>query len=159
MEICNQPSWERASFADKSLYCEATKTSNNISIVDSHPIEKSNRFRFKTTVNHISGRVYSTEQELSAIPHAIKIYKGSTHFALTWHFAHFLLTNQKAIDFRQYLNDVWMPEEEYFMHHFTTSQKQKTMVVTLVTWPYQYHIWRCVFGSSKNVLFQTFVQG
>jgi len=93
------------------------KRANNISIVDSHPIEKSffnDRFRFKTTVNHISGRVYSTGQELSAIPHAIKIYKGSTHFALTWHFAHFLLTNQKAIDFRQYLNDVWMPEEEFY---------------------------------------------
>ena len=104
------------------------KRASNVSIVDSHPIEKpfyNDRFRFKTKLGPITGRVYRTDQTLSAIPHAIKIYKGSTHFALTWQFAHFLLTNQKAIDFRQYLNDVWIPEEEFYASLYRIPEAEK----------------------------------
>ena len=104
------------------------KRASNVSIVDSHPIEDlffNERFQFKWTVNTATGSVHSTRQKLSAIPHAIKIYKGSTHFALTWQFAHFLLTNQKSIDFRQYLNDVWIPEEEFYASLYHISEAEK----------------------------------
>jgi len=104
------------------------KRASNVSIVDSHPIEDlffNERFQFKWTVNTATGSVHSTRQKLSAIPHAIKIYKGSTHFALTWQFAHFLLTNQKSIDFRQYLNDVWIPEEEFYASLYYISEAEK----------------------------------
>ena len=104
------------------------KRASNVSIVDSHPIENllfDERFQFKWTVNTETGKVYRTGQKLSSIPHAIKIYKGSTHFALTWQFAHFLFTNQKAIDFRQYLNDVWIPEEEFYasLYHIPEAEQ------------------------------------
>ena len=93
------------------------KQANNVSIVESQPIGKSffgERFRYKIGVNDRTGRLYRKQEKLAAIPHGIKIYKGSTHFALTRQFAHFILTNQKAIDFRQYLNDVWIPEESFY---------------------------------------------
>ena len=93
------------------------KQTCNVSIVDSHPIGRifyKQRFKHKYTVNYLTGRGHITKKHRRAVPHGIKIYKGSTHFALTRQFAHFLLTNQKAIDFRHYLNDVWMPEESFY---------------------------------------------
>ena len=93
------------------------KQASDVSIVESQPIGKSffsERFRYKIGVNDHTGRLYRKQEKLGAIPHGIKIYKGSTHFALTRQFAHFILTNQKAIDFRQYLNDVWIPEESFY---------------------------------------------
>ena len=93
------------------------KQASDVSIVDSHPIRRiiyKQRFEHRYVVNYQTGRGYKAKKRRGAAPHGIKIYKGSTHFVLTRQFAHFLLTNQKAVDFRRYLNDVWMPEESFY---------------------------------------------
>ena len=130
----------------------------NVSIVDSHPIGKSffsERFKYKIRVNYRTGRLYRMREKLAAVPHGIKIYKGSTHFALTRQFAHFLLTNQKAIDFRQYLNDVWIPEESFYASLFKLPESENeggdSNIVTLPVPYIEVSIWLAKL-SPREVL-------
>ena len=81
---------------------------NNLSAVNSHPIEQKNfdqRFQYKYKVSERTGKTWRSSQKLDSVPYGFEIFKGSTHFAITGLFAHFLLTDKKAIDFREYLSD------------------------------------------------------
>ncbi len=96
---------------------ESLKALHGVSLVDSHHIEKKffkGRFTYKCAIGNLSRMVYTTLDKLDPVPHNITIYKGNTHFALTREFVEFILTNRKAIDFRNYLKDVWMPEESFY---------------------------------------------
>ena len=88
-----------------------------LSVVNSHPIEqyfRDERFQYKYKVSEITGNTWQSSHKLDAVPHGIELYKGSTHFAITRLFAHFLLTGEKAKDFREYLKDVQSPEESFY---------------------------------------------
>ena len=90
---------------------------NGLSVVHSHPIEArfwDRRFQYKYNVSETTGNTWLTSQKLDPVPHGIKVFKGSTHFAITKSFARFLLTEKKAIDFREYLKDVQSPEESFY---------------------------------------------
>ena len=90
---------------------------NGLSVVDSHPIEKNiwdQRFRYKFKVSKATGKTWRSSEKLDPVPYGIKVFKGSTHFAVTELFAQFLLTGKKAIDFREYLKDVRSPEESFY---------------------------------------------
>ena len=90
---------------------------NGLSVVNSHPIEQNmwnQRFQYKYKVSERTGKTWRSSKKLDPVPYGIEIFKGSTHFAITGLFAHFLLTGKKAIDFREYLRDVQSPEESFY---------------------------------------------
>ena len=90
---------------------------NGLSVVNSHPIEQEFfdlRFRYKYNVSERTGDTWTTSEKLDPVPYGIEIFKGSTHFAITKPFAHFLLSGRKAIHFREYLRDVQSPEESFY---------------------------------------------
>lgn len=71
------------------------------------------RFEHKITVDQ-GDRVHFLNEPLARPPHGIELWKSWDFFALTRPFINFILTNKKAIDFREYLRDVYIPEEHFF---------------------------------------------
>ena len=72
---------------------------NGLSVVNSHPIEQEFfdlRFRYKYNVSERTGDTWTTSEKLDPVPYGIEICKGSTHFAITALFAHFLLYGEKS---------------------------------------------------------------
>ena len=58
--------------------------------------------------------VVKTWKRLPPVPHGIQLYKGTHFCSLTREFTEFILTDQKAVDFREYLKQVFIPEEEFY---------------------------------------------
>lgn len=71
------------------------------------------RFRRKIAVGP-DERVHFTNIPLDIPPHGIQLRKSWDFFSLTRPFIHFILTDKKAIDFRNYCRDVYIPEEHFF---------------------------------------------
>ena len=94
---------------------QALKKLNGTSAVNSYPIPDAqyrHRFTYKYRLGYSHRR--RGKKKNSPVPHNITIYKSLTQVALTHDFVHFLFTNKKAIDFRDYLKDIYIPEEEYY---------------------------------------------
>ena len=73
------------------------KRASNVSIVDSHPIGRifyKQRFEHKYTINYQTGRGYKTKKHRGAVPHGIKIYKGSQYSRCTYKAICSLFINQ-----------------------------------------------------------------
>ena len=94
---------------------QVLKTLNGSSVVNSHPISVK-QYRDRFTYKFVLGRTdnNSRKSKLPSVPHNITIYKSLTQVALTRDFVTFLFTNEKAVDFRRYLKNVWIPEEQYY---------------------------------------------
>ena len=72
------------------------------------------RLKWELALNLTKGQVYYTKRRLPPAPHNIPVYKGAHFVSLTPEFVHFILTNQKVIDLRNWLKMVFVPEEEFF---------------------------------------------
>ena len=72
------------------------------------------RFTHKIALNYTSGRIYYTSQKAGHPPHHIKIYKSFNFIAATRPFVDFILHSRKAIDFRNYLKELKIPEEHFY---------------------------------------------
>ena len=72
------------------------------------------RFSHKIALNYTTGRIYYTNQRIGPPPHHIKIYKSFNFIAATRPFVDFILHSRKAIDFRNYLKQVKIPEEHFY---------------------------------------------
>ena len=98
---------------------KALKQRNSVSIVQSFKIPQydwNERFVYKYDLSH--GEIYNTYIRLPPIPHNITIYKSSTYIAITRQFMEFILGNEKAVDFRNYLQDVRNAEESFYASLF-----------------------------------------
>ena len=125
---------------------QALKVLNGSSAVDTFPISEKDyeeRFTFKYYLGYSGGKA---RLRLPLVPHNITIFKSMTQVALTHDFVQYLFTNKKAVDFRDYLKDVWIPEEEYYasLYHlpeapggFTSIQEgTKVPIVDQYIWMY-----------------------
>jgi len=72
------------------------------------------RFTHKIALNYTSGHIYYTSQKAGRPPHHIKIYKSFNFIAATRPFVDFILHSRKAIDFRNYLKELKIPEEHFY---------------------------------------------
>ena len=72
------------------------------------------RFTWEVKFDYQENRAVKTDTRLPAVPHNITIYKNTHFCALTRVFLKFMLFNQKAVDFRNFMRRVWVPEEEYY---------------------------------------------
>ena len=72
------------------------------------------RFKWKAVLNYTTGRLHLTKGRLGPPPHHIKIYKSTNFIAATRPFVNYFLHDRKAIDFRNYLKDVKIPEEHFY---------------------------------------------
>ena len=70
------------------------------------------RFTWKAAENYTSGKLHYTHTRVPPPP--IPIYKSITYIAASWLFVNFIINNNKAINFRNYLKDVKIPEEEFY---------------------------------------------
>ena len=71
--------------------------------------------RFVKVAKLSSKQVILTKWNLPPVPHGIKLYKGTRFFSITRNFTKFILTNQKAVDLREYMKEVFIPEEEFYV--------------------------------------------
>ena len=83
------------------------------SSVIARPFKDYNR-RFVKLVKLIRKKVVKTKAKLPPVPHDIKLYKGAHFFSITRNFTEFILSNGKAVDFREYMKEVYIPEEEFY---------------------------------------------
>ena len=79
---------------------------------DSNSYLATDRFLWKAEENYNTGKLYYTHEKLKKPP--IPIYMSTNFIAATRPFVNFFLTDKKAIDFRNYLRDVKIPEEEFY---------------------------------------------
>ena len=70
------------------------------------------RFYWKAAENYTSGKLHYTHKRLDPPP--IPVYKSFNFIAVSRPFVNFFVNDKKAIDFRNYLKDVKIPEEEFY---------------------------------------------
>jgi len=109
---------------DNNGIVNGLKTLQGKNNIDSYPMPEGNKdrtlfvFHFeKTSSGQFSyGDVIKTQTSIrkEPPPHSLKIYKGSNHVALTRRFAEFILFDQKAKDFYNWLNDTFIPDETFY---------------------------------------------
>ena len=87
---------------------------NGSSAVDSHEMPAANRNRLVYKAALYAGHNRITNNKLGPVPYGIEIYKSVTFIAAARPFVSFLLTNQKSIALRKYLEDVKTPEEHFY---------------------------------------------
>ena len=73
---------------------------------------KRDRFTWIAKENYTTGKLYYTNKRLPQTP--IPIYKSFNFIAVSRPFVNFFLHDEKAIQFRNYLKDVKIPEEEFY---------------------------------------------
>ena len=83
--------------------------------IATHDLDEEGRKRFSKKIEvGPNERVHFTTTPLGPPPGGIPLRKSWDFFALTRPFIHYILTDKKAIDFRNYLRDVFIPEEHFF---------------------------------------------
>lgn len=70
------------------------------------------RFTWKAAEDYESGKLHYTNSRLGTPP--IPIYKSFNFIAVSRPFVNFIINDHKAIEFRNYLKDVKIPEEEFY---------------------------------------------
>ena len=83
------------------------------------PKETLLRFVYKIGLAHsiyytIFGYTSLSWSELVHMPHGIKLYKASNYMAMSRPFVSFLLTNETAIELREYMKDVMVADEHFY---------------------------------------------
>ena len=104
---------------------KALRAMNGNSVIHSSPISpqvRQKRLTHKVSFNNKTKKVYKSKVKLSPAPHNITLLKGSHFCALTRDFLKFLLFNEHMQDFRNYLSDGRIPEEEFFASAYKHSE-------------------------------------
>ena len=83
------------------------------------PKETLLRFVYKIGLAHsiyytIFGYTSLSWSKLVPMPHGIKLYKASNYMAMSRPFGSFLLTNETAIELREYMKDVIVADEHFY---------------------------------------------
>ena len=108
---------------DNNGIVEGLKALQGKNNIESFPMPQKNKnrtlfvFHFEETS---SGKFsYENKRIQTAIrkeppPHGLTLYKGSNHVALTRRFAEFVLFDQRAKDFYNWLRDTFVPDETFY---------------------------------------------
>ena len=70
------------------------------------------RFMWKAAEDYETGKLHYTNSRLGPPP--IPLYKSFNFIAVSQPFVNFIINDHKAIEFRNYLKDVKIPEEEFY---------------------------------------------
>ena len=83
--------------------------------ITTHAMDDNTKSRFNRKIAvGPNDQVRFTSTSLGPPPHGIELRKSWDFFALTRAFVNFILTDQRAIDFRSYCREVYIPEEHFF---------------------------------------------
>ena len=108
--------------------------------ITTHAMDDNAKSRFdrKIEIGH-NGEIRFTSTRLEKPPHGIELRKSWDFFALTRPFIDFILTDQRAKDFREYCRGVYIPEEHFFASLYWMKEapdgeytRDKTGIVPLV---------------------------
>ena len=108
---------------DNNGIVNALKTLQGENNIESFPMPENNKFRtefvhhFEKTSSDKFSHEYQrmrTSIRKEPPPHGLTIFKGSNHVALTRKFAEFILFDQKAKDFYNWLKDTYIPDELFY---------------------------------------------
>lgn len=108
---------------DNNGMVNALKTLQGANNIESFPMPEKNKNRTlfvyhfeKTPSGKYSHEYKRTQTSLrkEPPPHGLKLYKGSNHVAVTRRFAEFILLDQRAKDFYNWLSDTFIPDEAFY---------------------------------------------
>eukprot|EP00094_Tigriopus_californicus_P011655 TCALIF_11260-PA protein Name:"Similar to GCNT3 Beta-1,3-galactosyl-O-glycosyl-glycoprotein beta-1,6-N-acetylglucosaminyltransferase 3 (Ovis aries)" AED:0.17 eAED:0.20 QI:0/0/0/0.75/1/1/4/0/360 len=121
---------------------EATaKQANGQNVMDRHPIEK--KFLPRVDRYHIFRRFgpnkydlawHATRYALPKPPFGIKIFKGLKNVLISRRFATFALYHPIAQDFRDWIEDVGIPDEIFFHSLESMGQIEQDNITTFLDW-------------------------
>ena len=72
------------------------------------------KFKWKWSLNKMTGWITKRDESLPPIPYGLKVYKSWAYVALSYQFVKHILCSPVAIDLREYMKDVRMPEENFY---------------------------------------------
>ncbi len=72
------------------------------------------KYKWKWTLNRVTGWVTRRDSPLPPIPYGLKVYKSWAYVALSHQFVQYLLCSPEATALRDYMKDVRIPEENTF---------------------------------------------
>ena len=73
------------------------------------PVKEQSRFKFQHVLR--KGAVVRTNKKLA--PYNLKMWKSAAYMGLTVPFVQFLLHNERAINFRKFMDQTLIPDEHY----------------------------------------------
>ena len=108
--------------------------------ITTHALNDNAKSRFDKKIEiGPNDEIQFTTARLGPPPHGIELRKSWDFFALTRPFINFILTDQRAIDFREYCRGVFIPEEHFFASLFWMkdapdgeNRRDKTGIIPLV---------------------------
>ena len=81
------------------------------------------RFKFRYILQN--GAIVRTNEELGSIPYNLTMRKSWAYMGLTEPFAKFLLQNEMAINFRKFMEQTRIPDEQYIATLFTAPGEKR----------------------------------
>ena len=110
------------------------------------------KFKWKWSLNKMTGWITKRDEPLPPIPYGLKVYKSWAYVALSYQFVEHILCSPMGNTFREYMKDVRIPEENFyimlFMHPgtpggFRPEKKDYIFPVTRYIWlDGDHHGWR-----------------
>ncbi|XP_038079389.1 beta-1,3-galactosyl-O-glycosyl-glycoprotein beta-1,6-N-acetylglucosaminyltransferase 4-like [Patiria miniata] len=85
---------------------------NGIRSIVPNNLEKRNRTQFQFIVRN--GTVIKTESRMSPAPHQLKVYTGSSYYAVKRDFVNYILRDSVATDLLHWTRNTKMPDETYW---------------------------------------------
>ena len=109
--------------------------------ITTHAMDDNSNSRFDRKIAiGPNNEIRFTNERLDDPPHGIELRKSWDFFALTRPFVKFILTDRRAIDFRNYCRGVYIPEEHFFASLFWMRdapdgefRRDKTGIIPLVS--------------------------
>ena len=109
--------------------------------ITTHSMDDNSKSRFDRKIGlGQKNEIRFTSTKLGPPPHGIELRKSWDFFALTRPFVNFILTDKRAIDFRNYCRGVYIPEEHFFASLYWMRdapdgeyRRDKTGVIPLVS--------------------------
>lgn len=86
---------------------------SSIKIIGPYKRDK-NKYRFKWTLNKVTGWLSMRDVPMSSIPYHMKAHKSWAYIALSHAFVEYYLCSEVGITLRNYMKDVYIPEESIY---------------------------------------------
>ena len=106
------------------------------------------KYKYRSTLNKVTGWVTYKDIPLDPIPYNLKVYKSWAYVALSFQFVEYYLCSETGITMREFMKDVRIPEENIYAMLFMKpgvpggydpKQKDNIFPVTSYIWLYGFH--------------------
>ena len=72
------------------------------------------KFKWKWYLNKMDGWISKKSERLPPIPHNLKVYKSWAFLSLSYSFVEYILCDKMALEMREYIKDISIPEENIY---------------------------------------------